>query len=106
MLIMFHVHHAEVSDNMRRRAEQALRKVARRARRPVDAVIRFQQDGSVRRVELTLHTAGGRRHVARSEDRFFGSALADAARRLGMQVNHTKRTPKARARRRARAGAA
>ena len=106
MLIMFHAHHADVSDNMRRRAEQALRKVARRARRPVDAAIRFQQDGSVRRVELTLHTAGGRRYVARSEDRFFGSALADAARRLAMQVNHTKRTPKARARRRARAGAA
>ena len=106
MLIMFHAHHAEVSDHMRRRAEQALRKVARRARRPVDAAIRFQQDGSVRRVELTLHTAGGRRYVARSEDRFFGSALADAARRLAMQVDHTKRTPKARARRRARVGAA
>jgi ribosome-associated translation inhibitor RaiA len=105
MQIVFHAHNAEVSDHMRRRAEHALRKVARRAHRPVDGAVRFQQDGSLRRVELTLHTAGGRRYVARSEDRFFGSALGNAARRLAMQVNHTKRTPKSRARR-ARAGAA
>lgn len=98
MQIVFHAHHAEISEHMRRRAEQALRKVARRAARPVDAAIRFQQDGVVRRVELTLHTSSGRRYVARSEDRFFGTALATAARRLAMQLDHTKRTPKARAR--------
>ena len=107
MQIVFHAHHAtDVSDHMRRRAEQALRKVARRAKRPVDAAVRFQQDGNVKRVELTLHTSNGRRYMARSEDRFFGSALADAARRLAMQVDHTKRTPKSRARTRTRAGAA
>jgi ribosome-associated translation inhibitor RaiA len=105
MEIVFHAHKASVSDHMRRRAEHALRKVARRARRPVDAVIRFQQDGELRRVELTLHTSNGRRYVARSEDRFFGTALATAARRLTMQLDHTKRTPKARARK-LRAGAA
>jgi ribosome-associated translation inhibitor RaiA len=107
MQIVFHAHHAtDVSDHMRRRAEQAVRKVARRARRAVDAAIRFQQDGTVKRVELTLHVAGGRRYVARSEDRFFGTALAAAARRLAMQVDHTKRTPKARGRDRIRAGMA
>ena len=98
MQIVFHTHHAEVSEHMRRRAEQALRKVARRAARPVDAAIRFQQDGALRRVEFTLHTSSGRRYVARSEDRFFGTALATAARRMAMQLDHTKRTPKARAR--------
>jgi hypothetical protein len=84
---------------MRRRAEQALRRVARRARRPIDAVIRFQQDGAVRCVELGLHSAGGRRFIARAEARYFGNALSEAARRLAMQLDHTKRTPKARARR-------
>lgn len=106
MEIVFHTHHAPASDNMRRRAEQALRKVARRAARPVDAIIRFEQDGPTRCVELVLHTASGRRYVARSEGRYFGNALADAARRLTMQVDHGKRTPKARARRLARRGAA
>jgi ribosome-associated translation inhibitor RaiA len=98
MQIVFHAHHADISEHMRRRAEAAVRKVARRIARPVDAAIRFQQDGNLRRVELALHTGNGRRYVARSEDRFFGTALADAARRLTMQVDHTKRTPKARAR--------
>ena len=101
MEIVFHNHDAPISDRMRRRAETALRKAARRAPRAVDGVIRFQQDGAVRRVEMTLHTASGRRYVAQSEARYFGSALADAARRLTMQLDHGKRTPKARARRNA-----
>ena len=102
MEIVFHTHHAPASDRMRRRAELALRKAARRAPRPVDAVIRFQQDGPTRCVELVLHTASGRRYIARSEARYFGTALADAARRLAMQLDHAKRTPKARARQRLR----
>lgn len=98
MEIVFQNHDAPVSDHMRRRAEQALRKVARRAGRAVDGVIRFQQDGSTRRVELTMHTGDGRRYVANASARYFGSALSDAARKLSTQVDHTKRTPKARAR--------
>lgn len=105
MEIVFHNHDAEISDRMRRRAEQALRKVARRAARVVDGVVRFQQDGPTRRVELVLHTGSGRRYIAASEGRYFGNALADATRRLAMQIDHTKRTPKARARRLARGAA-
>jgi ribosome-associated translation inhibitor RaiA len=105
MDIVFHTHHAAISDRMRQRAELAVRSVARRASRPVDAVIRFEQDGPTRCVELVLHTARGRRYVARSEARYFGTALAEAIRRLVTQLDHTKRTPKARARRFARAGA-
>lgn len=104
MEIVFFTHHAAISDRMRRRAEQSLRKAARRARRPVDAVIRFEQDGPSRRVELVLHTANGRRYIARSEGRYFGPALSDASRRLTMQLDHGKRTPKARGRLLARAG--
>jgi ribosome-associated translation inhibitor RaiA len=106
MEIVFHIHDARVSDRMRRQAEEAVLKAARRAQRPVDAVIRFQQDGRSRRVELALHTAGGRKYIASAEGRNFGTALADAARRLTMQLDHTKRTPKARARRLSRTGAA
>jgi ribosome-associated translation inhibitor RaiA len=104
MDIVFQNHDAPLSDHMRRRAEAALRKVARRAQRPVDGGIRFQQDGDLRRVELALHTAAGRRFVARADARYFGTALAEASRRLTMQLDHTKRTPKARARKLARTG--
>lgn len=105
MEIVFHTHHAPASPRLRRRAEEALNRVARRAIRPVDAVVRFAQDGPTRWVELVLHTARGRRYVARAEARYFGTALADAVRRLERQLDHTKRTPKSRARRRARARA-
>ena len=105
MEIVFHNHDAPISDRMRRRAEQALRKVARRAPRVVDGVVRFQQDGPTRRVELVLHTGSGKRYIAASEGRYFGTALADAVRRLTMQLDHSKRTPKARARRLARGAA-
>jgi ribosome-associated translation inhibitor RaiA len=105
MEIVFHNHDAAISGRMRQRAEQAIRKVARRAARAVDAVVRFQQDGPTRRVELVLHTANGKRYIAASEGRYFGTALADAARRLTMQLDHSKRTPKARARRLARGAA-
>lgn len=106
MEIVFQIHDAPISDRMKKRAEQALLKAARRAARPQDAVIRFQQDGSIRRVEMTLHTAAGKRFVAKSDAPYFGSALADAARKLAMQLDHHKRTPKSRARKLARAGGA
>ena len=105
MEIVFHNHDAPISDRMRRRAEQALRRIAKRAPRAVDGVVRFQQDGPTRRVELVLHMGSGRRFIASSEGRYFGTALADAARRLTMQIDHHKRTPKARARRLARGAA-
>jgi hypothetical protein len=105
MEIVFHNHDAPISDRMRRRAELALRKVARRAARVVDGSVRFQQDGPTRRVELVLHTGSGKRYIAASEGRYFGTALADAVRRLTMQLDHSKRTPKARARRLARGAA-
>lgn len=106
MEIVFHTHHAPATDRMRHAAERALRKAARKAVRPVDAVIRLEQDGPTKRVELALHTASGRRYIARSEGRYFGPAIADAARRLTSQLDHRKRTPKARARRVARSGTA
>jgi len=94
MDIVFHTHHAPASERMQRRAEQALRKLGRRVPRSVDAVVRFEQDGPTRRVELVLHTARGRRYVARSESRYFGTALTEALRRLERQLDSVKRVPR------------
>ncbi len=104
MEIVFHIHDAAVSDRMKKRAELALLKAARRAARPQDAVIRFQVDGGVKRVEMVLHTSSGKRYVAKSDASYFGTALAGAARKLAMQLDHAKRTPKARARTLGRTG--
>lgn len=101
MEIIFHVHHAEISDDMRRRAERAARRVARRLGRAVDAIVRFEQDGSVRRVEMVLHAPRHRDLIAEARAPFFGVALKQATEKLLRQVGRTKRVPRQRMRARA-----
>ena len=86
MEIIFHAHHANVSDRMRRRAEATVRKAALRLSRTVDGIIRFEQDGPVKRVEILLHAPRRRDLVARGEGKFFGPAFATAMNRLIAQI--------------------
>ena len=103
MEIVFQSHHADVSPAMRERARRAVEKLARRLERAVDAVIRFEEDGPTRRVEIVLHAPRQRRLVAAAEGRFFGPALAAVIDRLERQARSAKRTAKARGRALARA---
>jgi ribosome-associated translation inhibitor RaiA len=102
--IVIQSHHAAVSDGMRDRAMRAVEKLAARLRRAVDAVVRFEEDGPTRRVEIVLHAPRQRRLVACGESRFFGPALAEAVTRLEAQARQTKATLKARTRAGGRAG--
>ena len=86
MDIIFHAHHANVSDRMRRRAEAAVRRAAVRIGRTVDGIIRFEQDGPVKRVEILLHAPRQRDLIARGEAKFFGPAFAAAMDRLLSQI--------------------
>ena len=90
MEIIFHAHHAAISDHMRARAERAVRKVAARIPRATSAVVRFEADGPARRVEIELLGAG-RKLVAVASGRFFGPALGEAAQRLLAQAAHQRR---------------
>jgi ribosome-associated translation inhibitor RaiA len=101
--IIFHAHNAVISDHMRQRAERAIRKVGARARRAVGAVVRFAQDGPVRRVEVQLNSPGRRTIVAEGVARHYGPALDAALERVAAQLSRRKRTPKARGRQLARA---
>ncbi len=87
MEIIFHAHHATISDSMRRRAEAGVRRIGRRIGRAVDAVIRFEQDGPVKRVDIVLHAPPKRDIVARGEARFYGLALTAALGKLTAQVS-------------------
>ena len=98
MEIIFHAHHAVISDHMRQRAERLVRKLASRLPRPVDAIVRFEQDNPVRRVEIVLHAPRRRPLVAEGSARNYGPALSQAATRMEAQLKRVKRTPKARAR--------
>lgn len=87
MEIIFHAHHATISDSMRRRAEAGVRRIGRRIGRAVDAVIRFEQDGPVKRVDIVLHAPPKRDLVARGESRFYGIALTAALGKLTARVS-------------------
>ena len=97
MDVIFHAHHAVVSERLRQRAQSAVERVASRLKRTVDAVVRFEGDGRTRRVEIVVHAPRHRRLVAEGQGAFFGPALGEAIGRLEAQTRHRKRTPKARA---------
>ena len=101
MEIIFHEHHAEISERMRERARRAVRRVTKRMNRVVDAIVRFEQDGPTRRVEIVLHAPGHRQVMAKSQGRYFGAALADVTDRLLAQLPK-KDTVKTRSRAEAR----
>ena len=86
MDIIFHAHHAIVSERMRRRAEAAVRKAAVRLGRTVDGIIRFEQDGPVKRVEILLHAPRQRDLMGRGQGRYFGPAFATAMDKLIAQI--------------------
>jgi ribosome-associated translation inhibitor RaiA len=101
MQIIFHSHRASVSDRLRLRAEQGVRKLATRLGRTVDAVIRFQNDGPTRRVEIVMHASRHRRLVAAGKARYLGPALSQAMDGLRDQVDRARRARSKAARRRA-----
>jgi ribosome-associated translation inhibitor RaiA len=96
MDVIFHAHHAVISDRVRSRAQNAVERIAARLKRTVDAVVRFEGDGRTRRVEIVLHAPRHRRLVAEGQAPFFGAALANAVRCIEAQLRRSKRTPKAR----------
>ena len=102
MDIVFQAHHATVPDRVRHNASRALEKLGVRLTRPVSGVIRFEEDGRMRRVELELH-GRGRVLVAEGTGRYYGPALAAALAHLEAQLRRVGRMSVRRARRPARA---
>lgn len=96
MEIILHAHHADVPANLQRDAVEAVRSIAARVRRVVDAIVRFESDGPERRVEIVLRAPRHRDVIAQGYDRQFEPALALALSRLQTQVarqRRAKRTP-------------
>jgi ribosome-associated translation inhibitor RaiA len=96
--IVFHAHHAVISDELRARAERAVHKAAARLHRAVDAIVRFEEDGPTRRVEIVLNAPRHGPVVAVGEGRQLSAALTAALARLQAQVGKGD-APRARARR-------
>jgi ribosome-associated translation inhibitor RaiA len=96
--IIFHAHNAVISERLRERSEHAIQKLASRMSRVVDAIVRFEQDGPTRRVEVVLHAPRRSPLVAEGQARYYGPALSQALARIEAQLIRRKRTPKTRAR--------
>lgn len=103
MEILFQSHHAQVSERLRERARASVMRLGARLARAANAVVRFEEDGPTRRVEIVLHAPRRKAMVAEGSARFFGPALTYAIDRLDAQTRQLKRTPKARSRKVARA---
>jgi ribosome-associated translation inhibitor RaiA len=89
MNIVFHAHHAELTERVQRRAERTLTKLAARLR-GADASVRLVGDGPLQRVEVELRPPRRRALVAIGEGRRLEAALADAMTRLESHVAHAR----------------
>lgn len=94
MEIVFHSHHATISDRLRGRAEKGVRKLGARLPGAVSATIRFEHDGPTRTVELVMLVAGRKQLFAKAGGRFWGPTISDALKQLEQQVSATRRTRK------------
>ena len=98
MDVIFHSHNAVISERLRSRAESIIRKLESRITRAVRATVRFEQDGTTRRVEIEMHASRRRPLISNGYGRTYGPALSEAVQNLQAQLARSKRTPKARAR--------
>jgi ribosome-associated translation inhibitor RaiA len=101
--IIFHAHHAVISDRLQGKAVRALEQLAKRNPTVRDIVVRFEQDGPSRRVEVVAHLARNRRVVGEGTGHTFGPALSQALIHLSAQLAHIKRRARDRVRAAARA---
>lgn len=102
MEIVFQSHHARVPERVRVQAARGLEKLGQRLTRPVAGIVRFEEDGRMRRVELEL-AGRGRRLVAEGTGRYYGPALAAALAHLEAQLRRVGRAAVRRVRRPVRA---
>ncbi|GBD33490.1 hypothetical protein HRbin33_02482 [bacterium HR33] len=83
--------HCEVPDDLKRRAEQLMERVARKAHRAQRAQVIFAADNHRKVVEIQLSLPRGQVRVASAEADDFRSALDRAKGKLLHQLDKTSR---------------
>lgn len=86
-----------LTESMLKRAERAVVKAAERIPRATGAIVRFDEDGPERRVEIVFTAPRGTRLVAAAAGRYWGPALNAALGKLVRQASKERHTPKRRA---------
>ncbi len=93
MEIVFSHRGIALTESMLKKAERAILKASERAPRATGALVRFEQDGPERRVEIVFTAPQGVRLVASASGRFWGPALDDALVKLVRQASKERHTP-------------
>jgi hypothetical protein len=86
-----------LTQSMLKKAERAVLKAAERIPRATGAIVRFDEDGPERRVEIVFTAPRGTRLVAAAAGRYWGPALNAALVKLVRQASKERRTPQRRA---------
>ena len=87
MRITITARHCEVPDELRARARTLLERLGKIAARPHDAQVIFADDHGAAAVEVRLHTARGKVHVATAQADDHRTALDRAAQRVRRQLD-------------------
>lgn len=96
MRIIVTARHCEIPDELKRRAEAQLAKVAKIASRPQRAEVVFDADHGRKVVELLLSLPRGRVKLATAEADDFNTALDAAVAKLRGQLGKNSRPPSSR----------
>jgi ribosomal subunit interface protein len=83
--------HCELSEDLKKRAEQLIERIAKRAQRAQRAQVIFEADNHRKIAEIQLSLPRGQLRVARGEAEDFRSALDRAEEKLLRQLDKTGR---------------
>lgn len=86
MEVQITVRHCTITDSLRQRAEERIRRLDKYNPRILAAFVTFDDDGAERRVEVKLDVPGSPPVVSRATGRSFKPALDEAAQRAGRQL--------------------
>ena len=93
MEIVFSHRGIALTDSMLRKAERAILKAAKRVPRATAAIVRLDQHGPERRVEIVFTAPPGKRFVASTAGRYWGPAMDTALVKLVRQASKERHTP-------------
>jgi ribosomal subunit interface protein len=99
MDIQFHGHQTQITDSLRARAAEGIRKLIEHLGRPVDADVWVDENGVRKTVELVLRAPHYDNLVAKGEGRYHEPALSGAIAKLDAQIRRLKTARKKQVRR-------
>lgn len=90
MQVRITVRHNTVSDALRRRAEERVRRLEKYNPRVQTAAVTFDEEGDQHRIEVRLDVAGAKAVVGQATDHVAKTALDEAIQRAGRQLKRQR----------------